>query len=208
MGHFRISRSDATFIPQENQKQNGFDRPASIGGGSTRMFSHIMIGTNDLEKAKVFYDALLGEFHRAGRRVSRGRPHPWRQDLRGPAGHPRRRRDQALYRLCARSRRQQALCPAPGGTSRADGSKKRSRIPLRSSGKQHSNRLVISSIGGLPHLSRRMSAEGCDGHHEMSDPGADSELGHGSGKSVGPVWRHPTDDALAWMEGREMAKRH
>ena len=42
----------------------------------------------------------------------------------------------------------------------------------------------------------------------MSDPGADSELGHGSGKSVGPVWRHATDDALAWMEGREMAKRH
>ncbi len=24
------------------------------------MFSHIMIGTNDLEKAKVFYDAVLG----------------------------------------------------------------------------------------------------------------------------------------------------
>ena len=24
------------------------------------MFSHVMIGTNDLEKAKVFYDALLG----------------------------------------------------------------------------------------------------------------------------------------------------
>jgi catechol 2,3-dioxygenase-like lactoylglutathione lyase family enzyme len=24
------------------------------------MFSHIMIGTNDLDKAKVFYDALLG----------------------------------------------------------------------------------------------------------------------------------------------------
>jgi catechol 2,3-dioxygenase-like lactoylglutathione lyase family enzyme len=24
------------------------------------MFSHIMIGTNDLEKAKAFYDALLG----------------------------------------------------------------------------------------------------------------------------------------------------
>ena len=24
------------------------------------MFSHIMIGTNDLERAKVFYDALLG----------------------------------------------------------------------------------------------------------------------------------------------------
>ena len=24
------------------------------------MFSHIMIGTNDLDKAKTFYDALLG----------------------------------------------------------------------------------------------------------------------------------------------------
>ena len=24
------------------------------------MFSHVMIGTNDLEKAKSFYDALLG----------------------------------------------------------------------------------------------------------------------------------------------------
>src|SRR5437016_6500996 len=29
-------------------------------GGKLRMFSHIMIGTNDLEKAKTFYDALLG----------------------------------------------------------------------------------------------------------------------------------------------------
>src|SRR5579871_2518534 len=26
----------------------------------SRMFSHVMIGTNDLDKAKVFYDALLG----------------------------------------------------------------------------------------------------------------------------------------------------
>jgi catechol 2,3-dioxygenase-like lactoylglutathione lyase family enzyme len=29
-------------------------------GASFRMFSHIMVGTNDLEKAKSFYDALLG----------------------------------------------------------------------------------------------------------------------------------------------------
>jgi catechol 2,3-dioxygenase-like lactoylglutathione lyase family enzyme len=29
-------------------------------GGIAVMFSHIMIGTNDLEKAKAFYDALLG----------------------------------------------------------------------------------------------------------------------------------------------------
>jgi extradiol dioxygenase family protein len=37
------------------------------------MFSHIMIGTNDIEKAKAFYDALLGTLGiRPGRlRVSR-----------------------------------------------------------------------------------------------------------------------------------------
>src|SRR5215207_2462149 len=29
-------------------------------GRIKEMFSHVMIGTNDLEKAKVFYDALLG----------------------------------------------------------------------------------------------------------------------------------------------------
>src|SRR4051812_49844594 len=29
-------------------------------GRDLRMFSHVMIGTNDLERAKAFYDALLG----------------------------------------------------------------------------------------------------------------------------------------------------
>jgi catechol 2,3-dioxygenase-like lactoylglutathione lyase family enzyme len=29
-------------------------------GGDAEMFSHVMVGTNDLEKAKNFYDALLG----------------------------------------------------------------------------------------------------------------------------------------------------
>ncbi len=28
--------------------------------GKSTMFSHVMVGTNDLDKAKVFYDALLG----------------------------------------------------------------------------------------------------------------------------------------------------
>jgi catechol 2,3-dioxygenase-like lactoylglutathione lyase family enzyme len=36
-----------------------FERSANMGA-SFRMFSHIMVGTNDLEKAKSFYDALLG----------------------------------------------------------------------------------------------------------------------------------------------------
>ena len=123
------------------------------------MFSHVMIGTNDLEKAKAFYDALLGtldvrpakvdghrifyftktgvfsvskpingqpathanggtigfaaNFARAGRRVARGRPRQWRQDLRKPARRSRRLGRQTLSRLPARSRRQQDLRHAP-----------------------------------------------------------------------------------------------
>ena len=37
------------------------------------MFSHIMIGTNDLEKAKSFYDALLGTLGVPPGRVDRHR---------------------------------------------------------------------------------------------------------------------------------------
>jgi catechol 2,3-dioxygenase-like lactoylglutathione lyase family enzyme len=37
------------------------------------MFSHIMIGTNDLEKAKSFYDALLGTLDVPPGRVDRHR---------------------------------------------------------------------------------------------------------------------------------------
>src|ERR1700760_4252054 len=131
------------------------------------MFSHIMIGTNDLDKAKSFYDALLGTLgvkpghvdrHRIFWRTKTGtfstskpidgkvatfanggtigfaatspaagggrclpcrRPRAWRQDLRGSAGHPRRRGHEALYRLFARSRRQQDLRPAPGAGMKA-----------------------------------------------------------------------------------------
>ena len=37
------------------------------------MFSHVMIGTNDLDKAKVFYDALLGTLDIPPGRVDRHR---------------------------------------------------------------------------------------------------------------------------------------
>ena len=37
------------------------------------MFSHVMIGTNDLEKAKVFYDALLGTLDIPPGRIDRHR---------------------------------------------------------------------------------------------------------------------------------------
>jgi catechol 2,3-dioxygenase-like lactoylglutathione lyase family enzyme len=37
------------------------------------MFSHIMVGTNDLDKAKVFYDALLGAIGVPPGRVDRHR---------------------------------------------------------------------------------------------------------------------------------------
>ena len=37
------------------------------------MFSHIMIGTNDLDKAKAFYDALLGTLYVRPAKVDRHR---------------------------------------------------------------------------------------------------------------------------------------
>jgi catechol 2,3-dioxygenase-like lactoylglutathione lyase family enzyme len=37
------------------------------------MFSHVMIGTNDLDKAKSFYDALLGTLGVPPGRVDRHR---------------------------------------------------------------------------------------------------------------------------------------
>ncbi len=41
----------------------------------------------------------------------------------------------------------------------------------------------------------------CDGHHEMSDLGADGEPVHGDAASVEPVWPHQRGwSALAWME--------
>jgi catechol 2,3-dioxygenase-like lactoylglutathione lyase family enzyme len=52
--------------------QSDFDRPANRGK-KCRMFSHVMIGTNDLEKAKSFYDALLGTLGVPPGRVDRHR---------------------------------------------------------------------------------------------------------------------------------------
>ena len=38
------------------------------------MFTHIMVGANDVEAAKVFYDAILGELgHKPGVMDSKGR---------------------------------------------------------------------------------------------------------------------------------------
>src|SRR5882757_4358045 len=51
----------------------GFDRPVNFGGGSTKMFSHVMIGANDLEKAKAFYDAILGALDVPPGRIDRHR---------------------------------------------------------------------------------------------------------------------------------------
>jgi len=70
MDCFRISPSTATFIPKN---MAGFKRPADFGGVKTTMFSHIMIGTNDLEKARTFYDALLGTLDVPPGRVDRHR---------------------------------------------------------------------------------------------------------------------------------------
>ena len=123
------------------------------------MFSHVMVGSNDVERSKSFYDALFGkEAH--GRRQGASRLSPQRRGVHGHASrstasrrtmrnggtigfnfdspeevdawHTARRRGrrhvdrgsaglsreclrQALPRLSARSRRQQALRPSPTG---------------------------------------------------------------------------------------------
>jgi catechol 2,3-dioxygenase-like lactoylglutathione lyase family enzyme len=47
--------------------------PGEHWGGKYGMFSHVMIGTNDLDKAKSFYDALLGTLGVPPGRVDRHR---------------------------------------------------------------------------------------------------------------------------------------
>jgi catechol 2,3-dioxygenase-like lactoylglutathione lyase family enzyme len=54
------------------KRRERFDRSANIGE-EIAMFSHVMIGTNDLEKAKSFYDVLLGTLGVPPGRVDRHR---------------------------------------------------------------------------------------------------------------------------------------
>jgi hypothetical protein len=49
-----------------------------------------------------------------------------------------------------------------------------------------------------------MSAEGCDGHHEMSDPGADSEGAHSAAEKVEPVCPHQRLDGPRWPGWRKI----
>jgi catechol 2,3-dioxygenase-like lactoylglutathione lyase family enzyme len=59
---------------QQKQGRAGLQlRPAGRLKGEYGMFSHVMIGTNDLEKAKSFYDALLGTLGVPPGRVDRHR---------------------------------------------------------------------------------------------------------------------------------------
>ena len=39
----------------------------------------------------------------------------------------------------------------------------------------------------------------CDGHHEMSDFGADGEPVHSNGESVAPAWPHQPLDGPRWL---------
>jgi catechol 2,3-dioxygenase-like lactoylglutathione lyase family enzyme len=57
---------------KQSQAQGGIDRSGN-SGKELRMFSHVMIGTNDLDKAKSFYDALLGTLGVPPGRVDRYR---------------------------------------------------------------------------------------------------------------------------------------
>jgi catechol 2,3-dioxygenase-like lactoylglutathione lyase family enzyme len=68
-GGFREGAVAVRFRPQN---QSGRCRRPTKRKVST-MFSHVMIGTNDLEKAKSFYDALLGTLDVPPGRVDRHR---------------------------------------------------------------------------------------------------------------------------------------
>ena len=75
------------------------------------MFSHVMLGVNDLEVSKKFYDALLGTlgigpgmanknryFYRSHRHVRHHHANQWRSGL------PRQRQHHRLYRAVRRAR--------------------------------------------------------------------------------------------------------
>src|ERR1700674_5008082 len=46
--------------PRGERRRGGPPGAQSNLGGENRMFSHIMIGTNDMAQSKKFYDALFG----------------------------------------------------------------------------------------------------------------------------------------------------
>ena len=69
--HFPIPACAVKFGSAKSRTKAA-DRSAQLGRNDG-MFSHIMIGTNDLEKAKVFYDALLGTLDVPPGRVDRHR---------------------------------------------------------------------------------------------------------------------------------------
>src|SRR5580693_10544303 len=48
------------YVPASTKSAPGSLMIRRIRGERDTMFSHVMIGTNDLERAKSFYDALLG----------------------------------------------------------------------------------------------------------------------------------------------------
>jgi hypothetical protein len=105
------------------------------------MFSHVMVGSNDIARSKTFYDALFTAIGgKPGRTDDKGRlsylhkgaafmvtkpidGHEachanggtigFAMDVRGPAGHPPGLLRPPLPRLPPRPRRQQALRPPP-----------------------------------------------------------------------------------------------
>ena len=94
------------------------------------MFSHIMIGTNDLERAKRFYDSVLGTLgvppaQVDGHRIFYMTPagvFSVSKPIDGQPATPRQRRHDRFRRQVARARRTPGTPPAwpPAGTSIED----------------------------------------------------------------------------------------
>jgi hypothetical protein len=59
--------------------------------------------------------------------------------------------------------------------------------------------VCINQPCGGPRASLLASIRECDGHHEMSDFGADGEPVHSGGESVAPAWPHQQLDGPRWL---------
>src|SRR6266481_4732629 len=70
--HDLFGKPVSTF-PDHAIAQSALRSLGELLGRKCRMFSHVMIGTNDLEKAKSFYDALLGTLGISPGKVDRHR---------------------------------------------------------------------------------------------------------------------------------------
>jgi hypothetical protein len=68
--------------------------------------------------------------------------------------------------------------------------------------------VITKCLIWVPSMNRVPMVTACDGHHKMSDLGADRELVHTRDEKRAPMWPHPSDwNGPRWLDGeRSMSK--